>query len=265
MLKLYPLFSGSSGNMYVVSANNTNIIVDIGVSYKKCIDALSSIKLAASDIDALFITHEHVDHIKGLVLFINKNENIPIYLTKGTKEYILLKYSNKLKVTPLFKEIKYGKTINVKEISVTSIETSHDACMPTSYNFKYKLSSLTIATDLGYINENLYNHLARSNFSVIESNYDKNLLYYGNYSYPLKKRIDSKIGHLSNEDMANVLVELAKIGKRDFLLAHISENNNSIDQVLSTAVDAITMNGFNINDFNINIASRNLSQEVYEL
>ena len=265
MLKLYPLFSGSSGNMYVISSNNTTIIVDIGISYKKCVEALQSINKSISDIDALFITHEHIDHIKGLVSFINKNENIPIYLTSGTREYIINRFSDKLKTTPCFKEIKYGKTVKIKEISATSIETSHDALMPTSYNFKCDLSSLTIATDLGYVSDNVYEQLTKSNFSVIESNYDKNLLYYSKYSYPLKKRIDSKIGHLSNEDMANVLVELAKLGKRDFLLAHISENNNNVDQVLSTAIDAITMNGFNIKDFNINVASRNLSQEVYEL
>lgn len=265
MLKLYPLYSGSSGNMYMVSSDNCNIVVDIGISYKRFIEAIESIDKSVSDIDALFITHEHIDHIKGLVVFANNNPKIPIYLTCGTKEYIIGKYMDKFKCIPNFIDINYNEAVLIKDIKVTSLEISHDACMPTSYNLSKDNHSITIATDLGYVSENVYKALSKSDFNVIESNYDKNLLYYGPYSYPLKRRIDSKIGHLSNEEMADTLISLAKLGKRNFLLAHISENNNNESQVLSTAIDTIKLNGYDTNEFNINIATRYLSQEVYEV
>ena len=195
MLKLYPLYSGSSGNMYLIKSPTSAVLVDIGVSFKSLVTCLENLGMDVKDISALFITHEHSDHIKGLTTFINKT-NIPIYTAQGTKEYILNKYENKIKSPPNICIIQPETSLVIGDITITPFQTSHDAADPVGYTLQNGDSILTIATDLGYVSDNVYEHLLNSNLSVIESNYDRNLLMYGNYSYPLKCRIQSDIRSL---------------------------------------------------------------------
>lgn len=261
MLNLYPLFSGSSGNMYLVESNNTNVLVDIGISYKRAQNALNEIGKSFENIDALVITHEHSDHIQGLATLLKK-QNIPIYASKGTS----LAIKQKLKLENLnINEIQPSETFSIQDINVTPFETSHDAAMPLGYTLASENKTLTIATDLGYVSDNVYSHLKDSNLSVIESNYDNTLLMYGPYNYNLKQRIKSNIGHLSNTDTANVITNLAKEGKRSFVLGHISENNNNPDIAYSIVTDTLKENGFDLAEFNINVATRDFSSEVYSL
>lgn len=264
MLKLYPLYSGSSGNMYLIKSPTSAVLVDIGVSFKSLTTCLENLGLNISDISALFITHEHSDHIKGIATFINKT-NIPIYATEGTKNYILSKNADKLKTTPTIVTVKPETSFAVQDITITPFETSHDAVEPVGYTLQNEDSILTIATDLGYVSDNVYEHLLCSNLSVIESNYDRNLLMYGSYSYPLKCRIQSDIGHLSNDDTSNLILDLARKGKRDFVLGHISQNNNEPEQAMFSVNNTLTNNGFDLSEFNINCATRDMSFEVYEL
>lgn len=261
MLNLYPLFSGSSGNMYLVESNNTNVLVDIGISYKRANIALNEIGKSFEDIDALVITHEHSDHIQGLATLLKK-QNIPIYTSKGTSSAIKEKLkSNDIQIN----EITADEKFNIKDISITPFEISHDAAMPLGYTISSEDKTLTIATDLGYVSENIYSHLKEANLSVIESNYDNTLLMYGPYNYNLKQRIKSNLGHLSNTDTASVITNLAKDGKRSFILGHLSQNNNNPDIAYSIITDTLKENGFNLDEFNINIATRDFSSEVYSL
>lgn len=264
MLKLYPLYSGSSGNMYLIKSPTSTVLVDIGVSFKSLVTCLEKLSMSCDDISALFITHEHSDHIKGIATLINKT-NIPIYTTEGTKNYILNKYMNKLLHEPNINVISPNKNIVVDDITVIPFEVSHDAVEPVGYTLRNEDSSLTIATDLGYVSNNVYEHLLNSNLSVIEANYDRNLLLMGNYTYPLKCRIQSDIGHLSNEDTSNIILDLAKNGKRDFILGHISKNNNEPDQAKFCVNTMLEANGFNLTEFNINCATRDMSFEEYVL
>lgn len=261
MLNLYPLFSGSSGNMYLVESNNTNVLVDIGISYKRANIALNEIGKSFEDIDALVITHEHSDHIQGLSTLLKK-QSIPIYTSKGTSSAI----KEKLKLNDIqINEITADEKFNIKDISITPFEISHDAAMPLGYTISSDDKTLTIATDLGYVSENIYSHLKEANLSVIESNYDNTLLMYGPYNYNLKQRIKSNLGHLSNTDTASVITNLAKDGKRSFILGHLSQNNNNPDIAYSIITDTLKENGFNLDEFNINIATRDFSSEVYSL
>lgn len=261
MLNLYPLFSGSSGNMYLVESNNTNVLVDIGISYKRANLALNEIGKSFEDIDAIVITHEHQDHIQGLATLLRK-QDIPIYTSKGTSCAIC----TKLKLDNInINEIKADEMFSIKDINITPFEISHDAAMPLGYTIASEDKSLTIATDLGYVSDNIYCHLKDSNLSVIESNYDNTLLMYSPYNYNLKQRIKSNIGHLSNTDTASVITNLAKDGKRSFILGHLSQNNNNPDIAYSIITDTLKENGFNLDEFNINIATRDFSSEVYSL
>lgn len=262
MLKLHPLFSSSSGNMYLIESNNTSILVDVGVSYKKCKEALTSIGKSFEDISAIFITHEHTDHIQGLPLII-KNENIPIYTSELTCKYIKELLESKKIHSHNINSICSGQAVNVIDINVTPFDISHDALEPFGYKVQSENSTLTIATDLGIMTNTVMEHLHDSDFAVVESNYDKDTLYAGNYPFMLKKRIDSTDGHLSNHDSASAIIELAKAGKRNFLLAHLSENNNMPMLAHETLTSSLNLAGFNPLDFNINLASKDFSDEVY--
>ncbi len=262
MLKLYPFFSSSAGNMYLIESNNANILVDVGVSYKKCKHALASVGKSFLDISAIFITHEHTDHIQGLPLII-KNENTPVYASDLTCKYLKnLLHSKKISNYNIT-SIKSGQVIDITDIKVTSFDISHDAVEPFGYKIQSENSTLTIATDLGIMTNTVMEHLHESDFAVVESNYDKNTLYAGSYPFMIKKRIDSTDGHLSNTDSACAIIELAKAGKRNFLLAHLSENNNMPVLAHETLTSSLCLAGFNPLDFNINLASKDFSNEVY--
>lgn len=262
MLKLYPLFSSSSGNMYLIETNSANILVDVGVSYKKCEVALCSIGKSFEDISAIFITHEHSDHIQGLPLII-KNKNIPVYASELTCRYIKEILNNKKINTDNITRIDNGQAVDILDIKVTPFEVSHDAVQPFGYKVQCEDSTLTIATDLGVMTNSVMEQLHESDFAVVESNYDKDTLYAGNYPFLVKKRIDSTDGHLSNIDSASAIIELAKAGKRNFLLAHLSVNNNLPVLAHETLTSSLHLAGFNPLDFNINLASKDLSSEVY--
>jgi len=266
MLKLYPLFSGSSGNMYFIESHKSNILVDIGVSYKVLVESLKNINKDISDIDALFITHEHSDHTKGIETFVKKT-SVPVFLSSGTYSILKEKLANKnintkeCNLNKLEKELPFV----LKDISITPFETSHDAIMPFGFHIQNDDSSLTIATDLGFVSDNIYNYLDKSDLSVIEANYDSELLHYGPYGYPLKQRIRSEIGHLSNEDSACTILKLAERGKRDFILGHLSENNNNPDVAYQVVSNALISKGFDISEFNLSVATRKFSDEVYQV
>lgn len=262
MLKIYPLFSSSSGNMYLIESNTTNILVDVGVSYKKCKNALCSIGKSFEDISAIFITHEHKDHISGLPLIIEK-ENIPVYSSELTCKYINSIIDKKKIENSNINCIFKGQAVNILDISVTPFDISHDAVEPFGYKIQCEDSVITIATDLGVMTNTVMEHLHAADFAVVESNYDKDILYSGNYPFMVKKRIDSTDGHLSNVDSSSAIIELAKAGKRNFLLVHLSENNNMPVLAHETLTSSLHLAGFNPLDFNINLASKDFSSEVY--
>lgn len=261
MLKVFPLYSSSSGNMFNISSDKTDILLDVGVSYKAVNEGLKSIDKTISDISAVLITHEHVDHIKGLSLLCRKN-NIPIYACGKTAFFIdnMLKEKN---IQADVIKIEYGQPFKIKELEITAFETSHDAVSPCGYSITCKDKKLTYATDLGYVSNEVFDYLKDSNYTILEANYDKTMLDFGKYPYPLKHRIKSNLGHLSNEDCANTLVKLANMGTTDFLLAHLSENNNNPFILQNEICAKFEENDMDFSDFNINIASKELSSEGY--
>lgn len=264
MFKFYPLFSGSSGNMYLAESTNTKILIDFGVTYKAAKDALNNIDIDIATIDAVLITHEHVDHIRGLGRMA-KVCNTTIYATSKTYSEIYNKYFINLENEPNFVNVEYDNEFMIGDFQILPFKVSHDAIMPVGYKITCESKTVTIATDLGYVDHNTYECLKSSDLSLIEANYDSNLLMYGPYPYATKMRIQSELGHLSNTDTSHVILSLAKDGKRNFILGHMSINNNNADQALFEINNTLEKNGFNLSDFNISIASRNFSDEVYML
>ena len=266
MLNLYPLYSSSSGNMYLLESEKANILIDIGVTYKKVKESLEAISKEASNIDAIFITHEHSDHIKGLNIFIKNHPNVAVYTSTGTGEY--LKNSlTKAKITNfnILDIFETSSKIQIKDLTIEAFKTSHDAIDPVGYKISCDDKSVTIATDLGVMTNDVFSYLSTSSFPVIESNYDKNMLFAGKYPFEIKRRIDGPYGHLSNEDSGQVILKLAKNGTRNFLLSHMSENNNIPELAKETILSTLSLSGFDIKEFNINIATKDFSAEVYSL
>ena len=266
MLNLYPLYSSSSGNMYLLESKKANILIDIGVTYKKVKESLEAISKEASNIDAIFITHEHSDHIKGLNIFIKNHPNVAVYTSTGTGEY-LKKSLTKAKITNfnILDIFETNSKIQIKDLTIEAFKTSHDAIDPVGYKISCDDKSVTIATDLGVMTNDVFSYLSTSSFPVIESNYDKNMLFAGKYPFEIKRRIDGPYGHLSNEDSGQVILKLAKNGTRNFLLSHMSENNNIPELAKETILSTLSLSGFDIKEFNINIATKDFSAEVYSL
>ncbi|MDD3304005.1 MAG: MBL fold metallo-hydrolase [Clostridia bacterium] len=263
MIDIHPLYSSSSGNMFHIGTNKTDILVDAGVNYKSITNALSGIDKNINDISAVLITHEHTDHIKGLPLLC-RNNNIPIFACGKTADYIKDMLDEKNISSNIFK-ISYGQPFQIHDIDITAFETSHDALMPCGFRLKSDTTTLAYATDLGYVSNEVFENLQNADFVVLESNYDETMLDFGRYPYPLKRRIKCNLGHLSNLDSAQTVARLLKENDCNFVLAHLSENNNTPDIARSTFEDILTANDIDFNNANISFASKNLTTEVFKV
>ncbi len=265
MANIHPLYSSSSGNMFHLETDKTDILIDVGVSYKAINEGLHSINKDISNISAILITHEHVDHIKGLALLCRKNPNIPIYACNKTAKY-LEDYLKEKNIPSNIIKINYGQPFKIVDMDITPFEISHDALSPCGFYIENNNVKLSYATDLGYVSNEVFEYLNYADHIVLESNYDKTMLEFGKYPYNLKYRIKSNTGHLSNIDASNTVLKLIENGKSDFIFAHLSENNNNSNVLMDTLTQVLKTNG--INDFsniNLNIASKNLSNEEYNL
>lgn len=256
-MRLCSLYSGSSGNAIYVGSNHTNILVDIGVSKKKVVQALYSIDILPEEINAILITHEHLDHISGLGVFLRQFQ-IPVYATKKTIEAI--KNTNCLgKVDPtLFHEIIPERSFKIEEFRINPISIWHDAADPVCYTLTDGTKKISIATDMGDYDNHIVDALSDADAMLIEANHDIRMLEVGPYSYSLKQRVLGKYGHLSNERSGQLIKSLLNNHVKGVYLGHLSLENNYPDLALETVKTEIYDNPFSndYRDFNISIASR---------
>lgn len=231
-VSLISLYSGSKGNCTYIRCGEDEILIDAGRSFKALSSALTSIGSGIDRIKAIFITHEHSDHISALEM-ISKKFNIPIHITEESSKKILATTSyvknNIIRHTPLFEEQIGGMTVR-------SFPTPHDSDMSVGYTIRLPSGEkIGYATDIGHITNTIRENLLGSAAVVIESNHDTDMLKNGPYPAWLKMRIGSSNGHLSNTDCSAFLPELIASGTKDILLAHLSDENNSPDTALSCA------------------------------
>lgn len=216
--------SGSSGNCHFISTDSTKLLLDVGMSYRYIKKSLEAIGESVEEIDGIFITHEHSDHIKGLPMILKK-QKIPVYITERTLNQI----KDKIREEDYNKVVLVDANIemNIGDILIQSFEISHDAVEPKGYSFLHQDKKLSIVTDIGIMTEEVVEHIKNSNFLVIECNHDVNMLMVGPYPYYLKRRIMSEIGHLSNDDAAITIHKVFQSGKlKNVVLAHLSKENN---------------------------------------
>ena len=224
----YTLFSGSSGNAVYVKTPDTEILIDAGVSARNIEAGLTSVGSSLSRITAIFVTHEHSDHTKGLEV-ISKKHHIPTHMVTASAK-ALIKDANASLLGDLYLHdgafcIKYGST------AIRAFLTPHDSAAAVGYTVEYTREDGTtekfgLATDIGCITDTIRTSLLGARAVVIEANHDVEMLLMGPYPYTLKRRILAPTGHLSNEKCAELATFLAENGTKHFVLAHLSKDNN---------------------------------------
>jgi len=253
MLNFCSLFSSSSANCLLAYDETTKILIDCGSSLKKTSAALSTIGIDIANINAILITHEHSDHVAGLVTTSNKY-SIPVYANAQT--FNAISDCEKIKNVKILNSSEF----QIGTCQITAFKIPHDAINPSGYVIKSGNSQITIATDLGYVDRDILEYFENSDFAFIESNHDLKMLLQGSYPYHLKRRIMSNLGHLSNEACSDLVCYLAAKGVRNFMLGHLSESNNTPSLALSATLDALNFNGLEISA--LNVATKDKISEI---
>ena len=239
--RIVTLYSGSGGNSVYISACGSSILIDAGKSARSLCKALSDIGVELSGIEAIFITHEHSDHVSALEV-LSKKHKIPIHvMSKSAERFDKLPrgpiHDNLVRHDAMFTE-------KVGALTVSSFRTPHDSRMSVGYRISFEdcegVHSIGLATDIGYVSDSVREGLCGCEAVVLESNHDPDMLMEGPYPYDLKLRIRSNRGHLSNPDSAAFAATLAQSGTRAFLLTHLSEENNEPHIALDEAECAIS-------------------------
>lgn len=235
MAKLCPLFSSSSGNCFYLSAGNQAVLIDAGVSCKRTLTALTERGVDPASIQAIFITHSHSDHVKGLRVLLSKL-HIPVFASRETLGALLLE--NALTEGEYF-DIEEKPALPV-DFGVSFFKTSHDC--PGSGGYVFTLPSgerVAFCTDLGVVTETVRQSLNGCKTVVLESNHDVGMLQNGSYPFSIKQRILGESGHLSNGSCAMELPGLVQSGTCDIVLAHLSRENNTPELAEITAVSLL--------------------------
>lgn len=240
MARFCPLFSSSSGNATYIGTSKEGILIDAGKNCKQLCLALEAAELDPKSIKAMFITHEHSDHIAGIRVFASKF-NIPLYASGGTMSVLM----NKGILTDKFPHMLItDKGVDLGFCRVSRFFTSHDAKESCGYKIELPDRKIAVATDSGYISDATLETLKDCDLVLLESNYDEDMLLGGPYPLDLIYRIKSKNGHLSNTDCAETAVCLVENGVTHIVLGHLSRENNTPDIAYSCTHSALTRAGF---------------------
>ena len=259
MIKFCNLFSGSSGNSTFVETDTTKILIDAGMSCQKIAKALESIHISLSEIDAILISHEHSDHIKGIET-ITKKYGTFVFASEKTWDAM-----SSLKVNKDCKKYFVPEMgFEIGDITVLPFSIPHDAADPCAFNLFHENKKITVATDIGHLDDKLIQKMMASDILLIESNYDTATLLCGPYPYPLKKRIQGDFGHLSNEVTSKAVKTLYENGASHIILGHLSKENNFPELAYQTVLNEIQTSSCNL-PFTLSVAKRDTIDEVIEL
>lgn len=252
MARVYHLFSGSSGNCILISSRGHNFLVDIGVSAKRCENALLSVGVEPSSIDAIFITHEHNDHACGVRVFASRHKT-PIFASPDCLEAM---YNNGY-INDKVNANKIEYRLDMLDIEILTFKQSHDSADCIGYRFNLPSGkSICVCTDTGYVTDNAKEICKGTDLIFIESNHEVSMVQNGGYPYPLKQRILGTKGHLSNYACGEFMKQLAKSGTTRFVLSHLSRENNMPDIARQCAIASLSEIGLTENiDFTLAVSA----------
>jgi len=215
------LNSGSNGNCYYIGNEKEAILVDVGISCREIERRMKRLDLSMQKIKAVFISHEHTDHIRGLPSLI-KRHSVPVYITTSTLQFGRLYFTNNVT-----RNFAAHETITIGDLMITAFPKLHDASDPYSFTISFNDIKVGVFTDIGVPCENVINHFRQCHAAFLEANYDDEMLDQGNYPHHLKKRIKGDRGHLSNKQALELFRRHRSPFMTHLLLSHLSQNNNS--------------------------------------
>ena len=265
-MRMVSIASGSSGNCIYIGSDDTHILVDAGISNKRIQQGLNGIGLGGTDVDGIFITHEHSDHIKGLGV-LSRKFHIPIYGTRETLEEIGVSKSlgdfDRDLLTPICPDIDF----ELGDLKVRPFKIDHDAVNPVAYRVESGNKSVAVATDMGHFDQYIIDNLQGLDALLLESNHDVRMLETGPYPYYLKRRILGDHGHLSNENAGRLLSRVLHDSLKKVFLGHLSKENNYEELAYQTVRLEIDEGDcpYGASDFSISVAGRDCMSEIVYL
>lgn len=234
ILSVCVLASGSKGNAIYISDGTCSILVDAGLSGKAIELRMHERGLDPSALTAVLVSHEHSDHIQGVGV-LSRRYRLPVYIAKNT-----LKAAPQLGKLHEVNHFECGQGFSIGKLSIHPFSISHDAADPVGFTFQQNGTKIGIATDLGIATTMVKENLKSCSLLILEANHDPNMLINGPYPWPLKQRIKSRSGHLSNQDSKVLLSEIQHDRLKHVVLAHLSETNNTPETAYQTVSEGIT-------------------------
>jgi len=251
-MKYCSIASGSNGNCYYIANGDDVVLVDVGLNTKHVEIRMARLGIEPQGVKAIFITHEHTDHIKGLSVFC-KRYQIPVYLTEGTYK------GTKLQLPAhLVHIIKSDEAVSIGSLKVVGVPKFHDAKEPCSFLVTDGVFNVAILTDIGRSCDNISRTIQCADVLLLESNYDEEMLKVGRYSYFLKNRISSGWGHISNSEALQMFIENKSDRLKHLILGHLSGQNNTVDLVYDAFVD-------HCDGLELSIATRDEESLMFEI
>lgn len=245
-IKFLSLASGSSGNCYYLSDGKTSVLIDGGLGIRSVKKIFKEYSLSLEEIKAVFVTHDHADHIKAVGHLANKH-NLPIYTTNEVHEGIQKSYCMTEKLSSEHKKIiNKGESVTVGSIEITCFDVPHDSADNVGYHIKIGEKYFTFITDVGRITPVISEYVKNTDYLVMEANYDMTMLANGPYPTHLKERIASGNGHLCNKELARFIADNFTPRLKNLWLCHLSKDNNHPELALKTIESALNEKGIAI-------------------
>ncbi|MDR1983900.1 MAG: MBL fold metallo-hydrolase [Prevotellaceae bacterium] len=246
MYKFISLASGSSGNCFYIGTSDYGFLIDAGIAARNIRKRLINAGLSLNNVRAVFITHDHIDHVKSAGILSEKSF-LPVYATEKTHEAMDNSYILRNKVYSNKRIIEKKTPLVFDDFCIEAFGVSHDGLDCVGYTISFADKRFTLVTDLGYICENAKEHICKANYLVIEANYDEEMLDAGKYPLSLQQRIKGNSGHLSNMQTAEFLSENINEKLSHIWLCHLSKENNLPDLAYKTVSEKLIEKGINAN------------------
>lgn len=241
-MQIHILASGSTGNAVFIEMGGHKILIDAGISTRRIEQGLAAVGIKAGELDAVLITHEHIDHIKGLDV-LGRRYQMPVYARAATWEKIPCR--NKL---PSECCCELGSSLELGPMQIEAFSISHDAVDPVGFSIRQGKLKCVLATDLGEVTPVVEKALAHADTVILEANHDPVMLKEGPYPAYLKRRISGSEGHLSNQEAGQVLARVPHSGIMQVFLAHLSQHNNHPRLALQTVTEILQSHGHHVGE-----------------
>ncbi len=254
-LTLCILASGSKGNAIFISDGRTSLLIDAGLSGKEIERRMRSRDLDPAALDAILVTHEHADHVRGVGV-LSRRYGLPVHISPGTDEAA----AHQMGKIQDVRHFECGGSFAIDDLTIHPFSTSHDASDSAGFTVQRNGVKIGIATDLGIATSVVRTHLQNCSLLVLESNHDPKMLMEGPYPWHLKQRVRGRTGHLANEASRDLLGELLHDGLGHVVLAHLSEQNNTPELALRAAGPVLSHSRVNLT-----VAAQHETGEIFRL